>query len=470
VKGVLALAWVALLLLAVVPGCGTPQVGSLTPRPAPPHDGGSGGAEESEPHEGPDLPPPSPVPAEEDEGPEDGLTLDAAIERLLNASYDLAAKRQDLPKARADILTAGLRYNPVVFLSASQLPYQQYSPQRPGVPMYDITLVQPVDVSGKHRASVRVAEHECRVLEARYRDAVRHEIDRVYTAYVDVLEAQALHKAAKTEVALLSELVETARRLVRQQQRPQTELTAATLRKARAEIALARAEVGLGRARRGLAALLAAPEKAQALALHGSLHDRASPPPCLEELFRIAAENRPDLDSYRLSVERAKAQVRQARAEGIEDVFLFCSPFQLSDFSPQGKQAATGFELGFLMPIPALNRNQGNVAHSRANVAQLGVEAELVEQQVVSEVRRAAAEYEVSRDEVERYERELLPGVRSVRDDQVRLYANGQLAIDAVLTAQRDYNDVLRQYREALVRHRRSMLELNSAVGRRILP
>ena len=54
--------------------------------------------------------------------------------------------------------------------------------------------------------------------------------------------------------------------------------------------------------------------------------------------------------------------------------------------------------------------------------------------------------------------------------DKYRLYASGQQAIDGFLTAQRDYNETLRQYWEALTRHRRGMLELNSAVGQRLLP
>lgn len=407
---------------------------------------------------------------EEDEGPPDGLTLDAAIERLLAANYDLAAKYQDIPKARADILSAGLRNDPVIFLSATQLPYQSYSPQRPGTPLYDLTLVQPLDVSGKHRSSIGVAEREYQVLEVRYQDAVRHEIDRLYTAYVDVLEARVLRNTAQTDVTLLSELVETARRLVGQGQRPRAELTAATIREARAEVALRRAELSLQRARRNLAVLLAALEQADTLKLRGSLHDRSAPPPCTDELIRLALSSRPDLVSYRLSVERAQAQVKQARAHGIEDVFLFFSPYQATDFSAQGRQTANGWEMGVLLPFPALNRNQGNIARARANVTQTAIEVESVEQQVVSEVRRAATEYEVSRNEVKRYERELLPGVRSVRDDKQRLYASGGQAIDAFLSAQRDYNEVVRQYWQALARHRRGMLELNVAVGRRIFP
>ena len=359
-----------LLLLAVLSGCRAPQSGDGPSCCSPSLSGNAGGDASSslvltageDAAEGPAR---FELPADDEDNAE-GLTLEAAIDRLLASNLDLAAKFQDIPKGRADILSAGLRNDPVLFLSASQLPYQQYSSQRPGTPLYDITLVQPLDVSGKHRSSVRVAEQEYRVLEARYQDAVRHEIDKLYTAYVDVLEARALRKTAQAEVAVLTELVETARRLVQKGgQRPRAELTAARLRKARAEITLQHADITLQRVRRNLAVLLAAPEMADSLRLRGSLHDRAPPPPCTEELIRIAMQSRPDLLSYRLSVERGQAQVRQQRAQGIEDVFLFFSPYQAIDFSAQGKQTANGWEFGFLVPFPALNRNQGNVARRR---------------------------------------------------------------------------------------------------------
>jgi len=476
VNGSPASAWIALLLLAALSGCRAPQSADCTSCSSPPlsTSESSNTSDSLVLTSGSDAPEGQPrfeLP-EGDEELSDGLTLDAAIDRLLAANLDLAAKFQDIPKARADILTAGLRNDPVLFVSATQLPYQQYSTLRPGTPLYDITLVQPLDVSGKHRTSIRVAEYECKALEARYQDVVRHEIDKLYVAFVDVLEARALRKMAEAEVAVLTELVETARRLVQKGgQRPKAELIAAKIRKDRSEIALQLADVTLQRNRRNLATLLAAPEQASCLKLKGSLHDRAPPPPCTEELIRIALQSRPDIISYRLSVERGQAQVSQERAQAIDDLFLFFSPYQAIDFSAQGNQTANGWEIGVMLPsLPILNRNQGNIARAHANVRQLVIELQAVEQQVVREVRRAATEYEVSREEVKRYEQELLPGVRSVRDDRSRLYASGQRAIDALLTAQRDYNDTVRQYWEALARHRRSMLELNSAVGRRLLP
>lgn len=97
------------------------------------------------------------LPAGELEGPPRGMTLDQAIERLLNASPDLRSKRYEIPQARADVLTASQRANPLYFLSASNVPYQRYSPTRFGAVQYTPTLVQPFDVNDKRSARMEAA-------------------------------------------------------------------------------------------------------------------------------------------------------------------------------------------------------------------------------------------------------------------------------------------------------------------------
>ena len=73
------------------------------------------------------------LPTAEDAGPPNGLTLDAAIDRLLQVNPDLLSKSRELPKARADAVTAGLRANPIVFFSADNVPYGGYSNSARGI-------------------------------------------------------------------------------------------------------------------------------------------------------------------------------------------------------------------------------------------------------------------------------------------------------------------------------------------------
>src|SRR5262249_6330099 len=53
-------------------------------------------------------------PGEEPASPPDGLTIDQAIDRVLRLNPELRAQAGEISKARADVLTAGLRSNPLV--------------------------------------------------------------------------------------------------------------------------------------------------------------------------------------------------------------------------------------------------------------------------------------------------------------------------------------------------------------------
>jgi cobalt-zinc-cadmium efflux system outer membrane protein len=57
-----------------------------------------------------------------------------------------------------------------------------------------------------------------------------------------------------------------------------------------------------------------------------------------------------------------------------------------------------------------------------------------------------------------------------VLETNLRLYQHGEADIFHYLAAQREYNELVRQYRDTLVAHRRSMLKLNTVVGQRLLP
>src|SRR5262249_13372326 len=58
----------------------------------------------------------------DDEGPPDGMTLDQAIERLVRDNLDLRSKFFEIPQAEADILTASLRANPLLYADSQLIP------------------------------------------------------------------------------------------------------------------------------------------------------------------------------------------------------------------------------------------------------------------------------------------------------------------------------------------------------------
>lgn len=411
------------------------------------------------------------LPSAELVGPPRGMTLDQAIDRLLRESPELRSMRYEIPQARADVLTAGLRANPLYFLSASNVPYQSYSPQRYGAVEYTPTFVQPFDVNDKRGARVEAASKALYVLEAQFQNAVRLAVDELYRAYTDVIVARETLHYAEVSLAGAKALFEATRgqpqgAAVSESNRLNLAVEFET---ARLDVDQARSE--LLRSKHRLASILSIPRaQAARIELRGRLRPPEAPLPARDALVRLALDCRPDVRAHRLGIDRARADMRVARKERVDDIFVVYSPFQFQNNQPIGKQNATSFSLGLMGSIPLYDRKQGEIRRAETNVIQSRAALRAVESEAAAEVETALLEYHASRQAVERIERLILPPSERARAIAYQEHQAGQLGTAEYLLALRDRNAVVRQYRDTLIRHRRSMLELNTAVGRRLLP
>jgi cobalt-zinc-cadmium efflux system outer membrane protein len=411
------------------------------------------------------------VPSIADEGPDNGLTLDQAIERLVQENPDLRTRFQELSKAQADILTAGLRNNPFVFGNVGNVPYGSYSPQRPGMVNYEVTVIQAWDVNRKRLSRVRVAQSAKNVLECLYQDAVRLQIDNLYTAFLDVLAARQALLLQQIGLAGLEEVVNATRKLVQAKQAAESELDRVLVQRDSAFLAVQEASSSLRQAKQSLAVLLnLPPAEVDGMELRGAIGGFDLTLPALDELLHVALHIRPDLNAYRLGIQRAQAEVQLARAERWADVFVLYTPWQLQDNTAVGAQNTTSWSLGALVTLPVFNRNQGNISRAQSTVSQTVIELQGRERQVTAEVQRAYLEYTTTHDAVQRFQNDILPRARRIRDDKLRLFKAGTEGVLTYLNAQKDYNDVVRQYMETAIRHRRGSLRLNTALGQRLVP
>jgi cobalt-zinc-cadmium efflux system outer membrane protein len=344
------------------------------------------------------------------------LTLDEAIARLLSENHDLRARFSEIPQAWAEILSAGLRANPFVYADSQLVPYGRYTRSRPGGQTQDdINISYPLDTTRKRPARTVVAAQAKRVLETQYQDAARMAIDSLYTAYVDVLAAGLTVRSAWQCVQELDRASAVTRRRAENDEVTRADLNRVRIQQESAQVHLLDTEAQLGKAKRALAAVLSLSEaKADLLELSGSIFNHSAPPPRLDSLIALALENRPDLGRCRLAL-------------------------RSSELDPESSR---------------------NIESSMANL----------EQAIRTEVQLAHREYEITREAVRRIEQQILPRAEQVLKDTWQLYDNGEINTLAHLHALRDSNDTLAMYHDTLVRHRRSVLALNTVVGVRIMP
>jgi cobalt-zinc-cadmium efflux system outer membrane protein len=409
---------------------------------------------------------------EEMEGPAGGMTLDTAIELLIKQNLDLQAYRLEIPMADADVLTANLRANPIFYADTQLIPYGHYSFLRPGgPPQSDININYPLDVSFKRAARTTSARAARKVTEAQLQDAIRNSIDNLYTVYVDAVAAALTVKFSETYSRGIRNLLTQNERLFRGGQIKEADVLAVRAKLEMAELQVRESKQARIKANRALYLMLNLPlneaENLEVLDPIGQLRDI---PVSRDDLVSKALGGRPDLSAIRLGVVRANADVRLARANAVQDVYLLYQPYTFQNNTYLGVPSAYSWTLGVTAAIPFYNRNQGNITRAKINVDQTKLQATSLERQVVSDVLDAVQELQQSYLSVVEFRREIIPASTRMRDAAFKLYRQGETSVLDYLEAQLAFNDVVKQYRDALVRHRRAMLDLNTAVGERVLP
>jgi len=433
-------------------------------------------------------------------GPENGLTLDQAIAMLTARSLDLMAIRYELTKSDADILTAGLRSNPIISGSGQLVPYGEYSVQRPGgsggQPQYGINITIPIDYSRKRPARVQVAERAKQVTEAQFQDYARKMIDELYTAFLNALAAREGRRYSEAFLAGITRIEQQAEAQLhdRQARRRRVEADRAATETAQRQAAKDEEDAAqavdyfrdqvrqaqlqahqsaqmLARSKRQLARILNVPSaQAEALEPRALLRQIVPLPAPADELVQTALDARPDLAAYRMGLKRATADVRLAKANRFSDLYLVYQPYTDQSGRAFGVKDTYSWSVGVNAALPVFNRNQGNVMLAETNVAQTRIEVLSMERRVADEVSEAVHEFELSQAAVLEVESRVLPAARRTRDLAYQHYRKDPSKVDQYTSKQQDFNDVVQQYRNVLLQHRQNTLSLNTAVGLRIMP
>jgi cobalt-zinc-cadmium efflux system outer membrane protein len=212
------------------------------------------------------------------------------------------------------------------------------------------------------------------------------------------------------------------------------------------------------------------PQQSLAIELKASIEEPAPEPPPVEDLKKLALEERPDVLAWRLGLRRAEADVKLSKANAFSDVYVLWQPYTFQDNSPYGLKSQYSWSLGVTVPMPIYNRNQGGIERSKLNVTQSQLQLHDAERQVQIDVEQAVQEYITARELVTEFRNQVVPEARESRDESGTLLKKGELSIPDFIQAQLAFNQIVKQYLDTAIRYRNSMLSLNTAVGRRLMP
>lgn len=396
------------------------------------------------------------------------LTLDQALAEALEKNLALLAERANIAIARARVITARLRPNPVLSAGADHLDWL-------GTGFNEINAAGPPEISlrtdfvyergGKRRSRIEEAESALSVAELEYMNAARSLILEVQSAFVDALLAKENLALARQNLESFNRLVELNAVRVRAGELAEVELIRSRLAALQQENVVRRAESALRTALIRLQNLMGRRSLAPAVEPSGQLR-RDRDVPSLEQLRRAALEERPDLRALRRDRERAAAALRLELARGKVDWTLG------AEYRRQQGVNGTGNMLGlfFSMPLPVFDRNQGEIERARQELRRAELKLRAQETSVLAELESAYQQFQTARGLLEAIETRMLSQAREARQITEYSYQKGEATLLEFLDAQRAFHETMQAYNEARAEYARSLYTLEAVAGKAVAP
>jgi cobalt-zinc-cadmium efflux system outer membrane protein len=215
-----------------------------------------------------------------------------------------------------------------------------------------------------------------------------------------------------------------------------------TIESRRVQVSLQNAETLLRGGRRRLAAVVGLPE----LAIASVAGDLNAPLPEIdEELVRefVTTQNT-SVQNAQVDIQRNQTLLRRAEVEPYPNIDLGAG-YQYS-VTPVHNQAL----IMLAFPIPAWNRNQGNIRAAHANVQGSLETLGVTQNTLLSQTADAFSRHKAARELVKQYEEEIMPNAA----DTLRLaqdgYAKGEFDFGRYLQVQRIVVEINLNYISAL--------------------
>ena len=230
---------------------------------------------------------------------------------------------------------------------------------------------------------------------------------------------------------------------------------ASTLEKTRFDVALASARIDLEGARRDVLA-----GRQRLAAQWGSTHPRfafvagdldATPATVsLDELARRLSAN-PRLARFGAEVAQREAALAREKAAVVPDVTLSAGARQFNE--TKDVTAVVGFSL----PLPLWNRNEGNIRAARAQISRAGAEQAAVAAALMTELTDSYQNLARARATVEILRKEVLPGGESALTATNEGYEAGRFSYLDVLDARRTITAARLQYLQAITDYHKAL-------------
>ncbi|MGB8535097.1 MAG: TolC family protein [Acidobacteriaceae bacterium] len=368
------------------------------------------------------APPPNSPPS-----PAGPVTMQQAVEQVLAHNPVLLAAQQNLLSMKGQEVEAGLRQNPNLTGSGTDISLPANNPGNPY--SYSAGVNRLFERGQKRRWRLDAARATTAQTDGQYHDQIRQTTLLARQSFTALVLAKAALKLAQDNLTDYRHVLQINHDRYDAGDIGKLDYERLDLQLAQFESDESTAEMNLVQASDQLQTLMGYPQPSRSFDVVGDLVPPAVPGG-LTEWEQKALAARPDYRAAQAAVRVADANVKLAYANGTTD------PTLEGDYNRSGTYNSAGFSIS--IPLRIFDRNQGNKDTSKylATASQFGEVA--VQNQVYSDVDQAWIGYSTAKVLSDRYNGHYLAEAKDVLSIAEFAYQHGGIALLDYLSALQD--------------------------------
>jgi outer membrane protein, heavy metal efflux system len=384
------------------------------------------------------------------------LTLRQALALTLKQNPELAAFSWDIRSADARLVQTRLWPNPEL---GTQTEDVAGTKEASGFSRSQTTiqLSQVIELGGKHRARVRQAAYGRELAKFDYESKRLEVLKKTTQAFVDVLAGQERLRLAQQNLDLVSALLPDIKKRIEAGKASSVEQTRVDVEVASVRIELEQAKRTLLAARQRLSAQWGStkPDFDRAV---GDLETIQALPSLATLSFNLSLN--PELTRWEPEKEKREATLRLQQADAVPNLTVSAGPRYIVE---RGEWTQV---VGFSLPLPLWNRNQGAILEAESQLAKLEDEKRGTVSRLSTELNDAYQTVARTRDEVRVLKDSVLPGAEKSVTTMQEGYQAGRFSYLDVNDARRTLNSARVQYVQALSEYHKAVAEIEALTNR----
>ncbi|CAI8731941.1 TolC family protein [Chryseobacterium sp. IT-36CA2] len=388
------------------------------------------------------------------------LPFEEYLSLVGNKNLGYASQKYNVSMAEAAIQTANMFPDPQLEMETTNNGVKQNMGY-----VYGASIGWTLELGGKRKARVNLARNQSELSKIQLQDFFRNLRADASLGYIEALKSKALHEVQQDSYKNMQQLAKSDS--IRYKLGT---ITLVTSKQSKLEAAsllneVYQAESAEEQALTSLSVFLG-DNKITGRDVSGDFNT-FNRDFSIDDLILQALNERADLLAAKQNTEVTKSQINLEKANRVIDLGISAGAERHTEATNEIAPSPTvnAVKMGISIPIKFSNRRNAGLKIAEMTHSQAEVEYKQIEQGIKAEVMQAYQQYTATQKQLKQFHNGMLSEAQSILVGITYSYKRGESSILEVLNAQRTYNNVRKDYYQALADNAAALIELERKVG-----